>query len=183
MEQQCDKETATRLKWYSNNSSQESSSNEGGTVSRQSEVFRKRILAGCPKPAAWLQEVKDNYRPPPSFHHRTGAFEPTYPASSVNVDEDVLDMIPAESGTKNKLYVGISSENKGRYEYLRERSKLNPERKYHVPITSALEYGWALDEVIERKDIKKSEHGRSTLIQETFYRRTGIPTLHVPPTE
>lgn len=52
--------------------------------------------------------------------------------------------------------------------YLRARTALGPEQKYDYPYVSSYNYGWRLNDHI--KEYRPSDHGRSQIIQSTFYR-------------
>jgi len=52
--------------------------------------------------------------------------------------------------------------------FLRARTTLGPEDKYEYPFVSSFNYGWRLNDHI--KEYKPADHGRSQLIQSTFYR-------------
>ncbi|XP_072327337.1 protein SPMIP1-like [Scyliorhinus torazame] len=81
------------------------------------------------------------------------------------------DMRPVTPEVRALLYDGFSKEEKGRYQYLKARTKKGPSEKYEFAITSAWEYGWKLD---DDADYKKPSFGRSAKVETTFYRRNGI---------
>ncbi len=84
------------------------------------------------------------------------------------------EMLPADSDMKAKLYQGFTKEEKGRYQYLKERKEILPELKYTFPVTSSLRYGWKLgDEVV----LQKPRYARSRVVRDTFYTRNNIPDL------
>lgn len=87
----------------------------------------------------------------------------------------VAEMRPASAGTKEKLYDGFTKEGKGRYQYLCSRNKKGPEEKFAFPLLSSWEYGWRLGDVIKKEEIKKPPYGRTRIVADTFYTRTGIP--------
>ncbi|KAL3314087.1 hypothetical protein Ciccas_007305 [Cichlidogyrus casuarinus] len=87
------------------------------------------------------------------------------------------DMRPPSANTKKLLYHGISKEGKGRLEYLTARKKKSPEDKYDQPIISSMEYGWKLNDT-PVAEFAKPKHGRTKLVEDTFYTRTGIPIRH-----
>jgi len=61
--------------------------------------------------------------------------------------------------------------------FLRARTTLGPEDKYEYPFVSSFNYGWRLNDHI--KEYKPADHGRSQLIQSTFYRgNTAFMTPH-----
>ena len=102
-------------------------------------------------------------------------YEPHYPPMST--DPTALDMLPASPSTKARLYHGISRDNQGRADYLRERGRLGPEDKYRVPPVSSAEYGWGLGELVPRMGIKEPGYGRSRKLQEAMYSRNGVDSL------
>ena len=79
--------------------------------------------------------------------------------------------------TKDKLYDGFTKEEKGRYQYLKERKNVIPEQKYSFPILSSWEYGWKLDEQFK---LQRPKHARTRMIQDSFYTRNTVPTLEGP---
>lgn len=88
-------------------------------------------------------------------------------------------MIPAQPETKQKLYEGISHHGQGRYRYMRERNIEDPEQKFPFPVLSSWDYGWRLGDVESKESSKKGEHIRIRTIEDTFYRRKGIPDLTI----
>jgi hypothetical protein len=70
------------------------------------------------------------------------------------------------------IYDGLAKEQKGRYQYLKQRKSENPENKYEFPILSSWEYGWRLNDVT--KNFKTPANGRSKIVEESFYRRNGV---------
>lgn len=187
-----DKETGTRLRWHSQNQAQadsnDPSAEAGGgglgstaTVSRQHEAFRKKIEAACPKPTEALLKLKERYQPV-SHHKRIRNFDDRYQIVPTMRDEDLVEMRPPEEEVRRQLYDGISRDGKGRLQYLRTRNLPSPDAKYRLPVVSSWEYGWNVDDIVRREDVKKPEFGRKKLITDTFYTRNGITTLHVPAT-
>lgn len=183
------KETGTRLRWHSQNQAQADSDSSaaaaaglGSTaapVSRQHAAFRKKIEAACPKPAEALLKLKERYQPV-SHHKRIRNFDDRYQIVPTMKDEDLVDMIPPEEQVRRQLYDGISKEGKGRLQYLRARNLPSPDSKYRLPVVSSWEYGWNVDDIVKREDVKKPEFGRRKLITDTSYTRNGVTTLHLP---
>jgi len=89
------------------------------------------------------------------------------------------EMYPVEPGVRSLLYEGFSHEGRGRSNYLRHRKKPDPDERYRLPVTTSLQYGWAVTELIPRPE--KPRYGRSSTLSGTFYARNGISTLVVPP--
>ena len=81
------------------------------------------------------------------------------------------DMRPPSKNTRGLLYNGISAHGEGRYAYLKKRRTLIPEEKYEFPILSSCQYGW---KIMECSNPKSSQHARTCVIKDTFYRNSGI---------
>ncbi|TNN18546.1 hypothetical protein EWB00_010040 [Schistosoma japonicum] len=88
------------------------------------------------------------------------------------------DMRKPQPEVLKLLYEGISKEGKGRYQYLHDRYKLNLEEKFQFPILSSMEYGWGHSELISKTTAQSRKYGRQCVIEDSFYRRTGIPIKH-----
>ena len=87
------------------------------------------------------------------------------------------EMYPAHPSQIKKLHDGFTKEEKGKYQYLDERKRIIPEKKYSFPILSSWKYGWKLG---EEKPSGRPNNARTKLITDTFYTRNGVPTLSVP---
>uniref|UniRef100_A0A4W3IZF1 Sperm microtubule inner protein 1 C-terminal domain-containing protein n=1 Tax=Callorhinchus milii TaxID=7868 RepID=A0A4W3IZF1_CALMI len=81
------------------------------------------------------------------------------------------DMRPVTPQTRALLYDGFSKEEKGRYQYLKARVSKGPDEKYEYPFTTSWDYGWRLGDMVK---YQTPAHGRSAIIQGTFYRKNGI---------
>jgi len=68
------------------------------------------------------------------------------------------------------LCCGVSKEGQGRSMYLKERKRIGPQERYGRPITSAQEVGWKVPSLT----YSMSPHARKPLIQQTFFRQTGV---------
>ena len=90
------------------------------------------------------------------------------------------EMYPVEPGVRSLLYEGFSREGRGRANYLRHRKKPDPDERYRRLVTTSLQYGWGVTELIPQPE--KPRHGRSSVVTGTFYARNGISTLVVPAT-
>lgn len=90
-------------------------------------------------------------------------------ASGANL---LSDMKKPEEQVSKLLYEGFTKEEKGRYAYMKERKKVNPEDKYDYPLTSAFEYGWKLNEV--GTQYKTPANGRTKIVEDTFHTRNGV---------
>ncbi|CAH8537649.1 unnamed protein product [Heterobilharzia americana] len=101
-----------------------------------------------------------------------------------NVKEDQIiltpgpDMYQPSTQVLSLLYEGISKEGKGRHQYLRDRNKLNLEDKFQFPVLTSMEYGWGHTDLISKMPSHAKKFGRQCVIEESFYRRTGIPFKH-----
>uniref|UniRef100_A0A095C635 Sperm microtubule inner protein 1 C-terminal domain-containing protein n=1 Tax=Schistosoma haematobium TaxID=6185 RepID=A0A095C635_SCHHA len=62
--------------------------------------------------------------------------------------------------------------------YLHDRYKLNLEDKFQFPILSSMEYGWGHADLISKSTAQSRKFGRQCVIEDSFYRRTGIPFKH-----
>ena len=173
LEEAYNKERDTRLSWY-----QKSVKDGDQRQSKQFEVFRKKIEAACPKPTEGLMELK--HLKPKNYHRRIIKVEDNLSrlASRNSATEQLsVDMCPVRPSVKALLYDGFTKEGKGRYQYLQQRYQRIPENKYQFPVLSSWEYGWRLGDVIQKDEIKKPVNGRTRIVADTFYTRTGIPAL------
>ncbi len=176
LEESYNREREARLGWYLNTLKSRDSNQKKG--SKQFEVFRKKLEAACPSPTEALLELKDVK--PKSYHKKVYKYDDhlvNVPrrASATNL---TVDMLPVIGKTREKLYDGFTKEGKGRYQYLQSRYQEIPETKYRFPVLSSWEYGWRLGDVISQEDVKKPANGRTRIVADTFYTRTGIPALH-----
>ena len=147
------------------------------TQSKQFEVFKKKIEAACPKPTDALLELR--HLKPKNYHKRIMKYDDNLAKladQSTNATLTV-DMHPPAPRVRSKLYDGFTKEGKGRYQYLQSRYQDVPENKYQFPVLSSWEYGWRLNDVIRNEDIHKPAYGRTRIVADTFYTRTGIPAL------
>ncbi|TPP59001.1 hypothetical protein FGIG_10724 [Fasciola gigantica] len=94
--------------------------------------------------------------------------------------EPLPDMFPADQPTQRILYDGISKEGNGRAKYLQTRNKMDLEDKYRYPVLSSMEYGWGQTELIKHTSaqVGQKRRGRVKIVEESFYRRNGIPFTH-----
>lgn len=172
LEESYNKERDARLSWY-----HKSHSDEIKKGSKQFEVFKKKIEAACPKPTDALLELR--HLKPKNYHKRIIKYDDNLAklASKGDTATLTLDMNPPPAGVRSRLYDGFTKEGKGRYQYLQSRYQDIPENKYRFPVLSSWEYGWRLNDVIRNEDIHKPENGRTRIVADTFYTRTGIPAL------
>lgn len=181
IEELYNKETDTRLKWRTKAKDRRADDEGAQAASRQSEVFRRRIEAACPKPTEALLRLKERHQSV-SHHKRIRNFADEFQVQSTMADGDLVDMIPPERDVKAQLYQGISRDGKGRHLYLKSRNIPDPDHKYHSPVVSSWQYGWNMSDIVEKQEMKKPEFGRKRLITDTFYTRNGITTLKMPAT-
>lgn len=181
IEETYSKDRDTRIKWFLRNKDLQLDQDVGrdgaGGGSKQYDVYRKRIEAGCPRPTESLLALKDRYQPA-DHRKRIRTFDDHYQASPSMDDESLVDMLPPDDATRRQLYNGTTKEGKGRYQYLRSRNVPGPDSKYRLPVLTSWEYGWNAGDVV-----KKPEFGRTKLISDTFYCRNGVHTLKVPATD
>jgi len=149
------------------------------TRPRQLEVFRKKITEGSKPSEALLEKL-------PAIgaeqrHARVKAdFNDPLIGKRAHTSVDLMEeMRPPSPKTKTALYDGFTKEGKGRYQYLRKRYDTIPEQKFSFPILSSWDYGWRLSDVIKKEDIKKPPHGRTRVVEDTFFTRNEIPTLYI----
>ncbi len=60
-------------------------------------------------------------------------------------------------------------------DYLRERCKQTPEERYEQPVTSSMEYGWKLFELLPKSEMTHPAFGKTGIIKDSFYRSGGLP--------
>lgn len=173
LEESYNKERDTRLQWYYK---LRDSDNSNIGASKQSEVARRKIQ-NAPKPAEDIFNKISGEYSPQKFNKTKSNFE--NPPSDLKPEQGlaklVAEMRPVDLRVKDKLYDGFTKEGKGRYQYLHSRYKESPEDKFSFPLLSSWEYGWRLGDVVKKEDIKKPQHGRTKIVADTFYTRTGIP--------
>ncbi|KAK3103367.1 hypothetical protein FSP39_018767 [Pinctada imbricata] len=169
LEESYNKERDTRLQWFY----KLKDSNSQVATSKQSEVARRKIQ-NAPKPAEDLFKKLPAEYNPPQYNKKKSDFNAVMDTGR-KLQQLVAEMRPASAGTKEKLYDGFTKEGKGRYQYLQCRNRTSPEEKFEFPLLSSWEYGWRLGDVIKKEDIKKPSYGRTRIVADTFYTRTGIP--------
>ncbi|XP_053325920.1 uncharacterized protein LOC128500695 [Spea bombifrons] len=152
-----EKEKLARLTWKLNYSEEH--------PGKPWESRRKRREVPVPNAGAvTLPPIKASQPPPAKSPKQT---------DQENADiRDLSIMRPVSPRTASLRYDGYSQEGKGRVLYLKKRKQLGPEEKYPLPVLSSWEYGWRLGEVV--KEIKPPVHGRSSIVQEHFYRNNGV---------
>ena len=87
------------------------------------------------------------------------------------------EMFPPNPQVKEKLYDGFTKEEKGRYQYMKSRNVIIPEKKYTYPILSSWDYGWKLD---QPSSADRSRFSRTRIVKDSFYTRNKVATLDDP---
>lgn len=87
-------------------------------------------------------------------------------------------MYRVETPVRDKLYEGFSKQGKGRYQYLQDRKKVMPEKRYQFPLCSSWDYGWRLEDSVPRDSIKGPAYGRRAIVESDFFTRNEIPQYH-----
>lgn len=169
LEESYNKERDVRLAWHAKLGPKESGK------SKQFEVFRRKIENES-KPAEGLLSRVPKDVVEPRYNKKITRVDDTLAGRSDSAQAGSTEMRPVTPNTKSKLYDGFTKEGKGRYQYLSDRNSKNPEEKFSFPLLSSWEYGWRLGDVIKKDDIKKPVNGRTRIVADTFYTRTGIPT-------
>lgn len=169
LEESYNKERDVRLAWHAKLGPRETGK------SKQFEVFRRKIENDSKPADGFLTKVPKDVKEPRYNKKITGTFDAEIGKST---GSDILsaEMRPVTPSTTSKLYDGFTKEGKGRYQYLCARNEKNPEEKFTFPLLSSWEYGWRLGDVIRKEDIKKPRNGRTRIVADTFYTRTGIPS-------
>merc|ERR1711860_287110 len=143
--------------------------------SKQYEVFRRKIENEAKPADGFLSKVpKDAVAP--RYNKKITRLDDTLATKADSAKILSAEMRPVTPVTTEKLYDGFTKEGKGRYQYLSQRCEKSPEDKFSFPILSSWEYGWRLGDVIKKDEIKKPKNGRTRIVADTFYTRTGIPT-------
>jgi len=168
LEESYNKERDVRLAWHAKSGPKESGK------SKQFEVFRRKIENESKPADGFLSKVpKDVVEP--RYNKKIKNFDDTM-ADKSSGEALSAEMRPVSGKTKEMLYDGFTKEGKGRYQYLHARNEQNPEDKFSFPLLSSWEYGWRLSDVIKKEEIKKPKNGRTRIVADTFYTRTGIPS-------
>ncbi|PAA49518.1 hypothetical protein BOX15_Mlig011474g2 [Macrostomum lignano] len=184
LEERYTKETDSQLHWYMKKKAERErlAAEQGGQPvehkSRQMEVFRKK-LEMAPTMTEELREQVDKFKSQKHLKPKRDENQEVLDAIDRlqgDSQELCVEMRPISPKTKQLLYEGFSREGKGRRQYLKQRTDKAPEDKFQFPIVSSWEYGWKLGDVIKIEDIKKPPFGRTRLINDTFYTRTGVPS-------
>lgn len=169
LEESYNKERDVRLAWHAKLGPKESGK------SKQFEVFRRKIENESKPGDGFLAKVpKDVVEP--RYNKKITKVDDTLAGKADSAHSLNAEMRPVTPNTKTKLYDGFTKEGKGRYQYLSSRYEKNPEEKFSFPLLSSWEYGWRLGDVIKKEEIKKPVNGRTRIVADTFYTRTGIPT-------
>ena len=63
---------------------------------------------------------------------------------------------------------------------MQERYRLNPEVKFRYPPSYAQRHGFQLGDFIQLREMKKSDHVRRRVIEDTVYHPNAIPGFEQP---
>ncbi|KAL3852520.1 hypothetical protein ACJMK2_016148 [Sinanodonta woodiana] len=170
LEESYNKERDTRLAWFH----KRSTSATTGQKSKQYEVFRRKI-ENAPKPRDGLLERMNTDVQESRFNKKISQSNDITAKRPLDPSLLTAEMRPVTPNTKLKLFDGFTKEGKGRYQYLHSRYMKSPEDKFSFPLLSSWEYGWRLGDVVRKENIKKPPHGRTRIVADTFYTRTGVP--------
>lgn len=164
-----EKETSQRLAWFNKRRSQTTGINRP----RQLEVFRKKITEGSKPSDALLQKLPAIEGEQRHARVKADFNDPLLGRRAYTSVDLQQEMRPPSPVTRSLLYDGFTKEGKGRYQYLRHRYDTIPEKKFTFPIISSWDYGWRLEDVIKKEEIKKPTYGRTRIVEDTFYTRNG----------
>ncbi|XP_074646603.1 protein SPMIP1-like [Tubulanus polymorphus] len=170
LEQVFDKERDSLIYWYQK-SLKNGTELQTEASSKQYEVFKKKIAAH--NVDASVEEIAKKLAETPQSDRSLGRRDVTVHPDRVYSSEELAEMRPVSNCSRAMLYNGISRDGKGRQQYLNRRTEKIPEKKYEFPVVSSWEYGWGLSDV-KKDDIKKPQHGRTRVIDDTFYNRNGV---------
>ncbi|GAB1609715.1 protein ATP6V1FNB-like [Argonauta hians] len=160
LEESFKKEQSLRLAWHQRRQ-EELLSGKPTQKPQASDNLRKKLLA---EGDATFKKV------PVKLKRKEAKIQMEEP-----VDLSPIELMrPIDQDTKDLLYDGISRDGKGRVKYLKQRYLEDPENKFSFPVTSGMEYGWNIGELVKNFNIGKSIHGRRCILRDTFYRRNGI---------
>lgn len=137
----------------------------------EDEWFQRSKYAAKNKPLVKL-EPTINYPPREVKPNNAQVYHELTQKLKENNTNLLSDMRPVEPQVSKLLFEGFSKEEKGRYQYLKERKHEIPEAKYEYPLVSSFEYGWKLSEVAPK--YRTPEYGRTKIVEDTFHRRNGV---------
>lgn len=160
------KEAYVRLAWHEKYSNE--FSRDGGEERKLHR--RKKMTEMVPKPptrSLTLPVIKYPKKKP-----NLAAINMVAARNSQDPNALLVEMRAVTPGIRDLLYHGFTKEGKGRYQYLQTRKLKRPEDKYEYPLTTSWEYGWRLGDV--QKEFHAPKFGRSRIVRDTFFRRTGI---------
>lgn len=142
--------------------------------SRQLEVHRKKIEDN--KPSDALLERLPSIPAEVRHGKKKADFNAVDGMERSKTDSwfDAPQMRPVSPVVRRTLYSGITKEGKGRHIYLKQRYDKIPEEKFSFPTCSSWDYGWRLNDVIKKEEVKKPTYGRHKIIEDTFYSRNGL---------
>nr|CAH8851330.1 unnamed protein product [Trichobilharzia regenti] len=179
LEELYEKETISQLNWFLK--CQEAKKKLGSAPLTASAIIDaplpsvSDILIKLKKPQQ--QQNKESEVSETKISAEITSAENGYDAEQINLTAEPDMRKPSEEILKF-LYEGISQEGKGRYQYLHNRYQQNVEEKFQFPVLSSMEYGWGHADLISKMPSHAKKFGRQCVIEESFYRRTGIPIKH-----
>ncbi|CAG9772570.1 unnamed protein product [Ceutorhynchus assimilis] len=151
-----EKEAALRSMWFRKNEA------------RLNENANKLISS-----RAVPEEVKEKIK-----KNRIEAFQQIKKFPRIKTEDTVIDfegnlqdiMRPVNPEITKLIYTGHNKD--GRENYLRERVKLIPEKRFYFPECTSWDHGWK--QWHRMKDNRTLGFGRQQIIKASFYRRRGV---------
>ncbi|VDN10881.1 unnamed protein product [Dibothriocephalus latus] len=90
-------------------------------------------------------------------------------------DLSAVNMRPVSPKTRALLYDGVSHEGEGRALYLNTRYEKAPEDKFPMKYPTSWDLGWHFRDSIQTDEVRSSRFARRSIIETTFFTRTGVP--------
>ncbi|CAH8573017.1 unnamed protein product [Schistosoma rodhaini] len=174
LEEQYEKETISQLNWFLK-CQQAKNINHDNTSITPSTIVDPSLPKHSSKslPKSNTEDQEDLTEQSNEIHLTDNVIK-----EQNHIDTIELDMYKPPNDVLKLLYDGISKEGKGRSRYLHDRYKLNLEDKFQFPVLSSMEYGWGHADLISKSTAQSRKFGRQCVIEDSFYRRTGIPFKH-----
>ncbi|XP_070559140.1 protein SPMIP1-like [Ptychodera flava] len=168
-----DKELRDRMKWQLKYGKESSTDGEPRPSDPQAETLRRYVKrqmnAPAPEPTPPKTRLSNKVKAEIKMQEE---MEKARKEKKLDIDELLRDMRPPSASTKALLYKGFSAIGEGRQQYLDARRDKGPEEKYKFPLTGNYEYGWRINDQVD--GYRAPTHGRSHIIQESFYRSNGL---------
>ncbi|XP_054707016.1 protein ATP6V1FNB-like [Uloborus diversus] len=124
------KEEKIRRKWYSDYESKKQKALAGEKEADYEELIENGCTCGMYQTSDKGSKI---------VWPRTGALGTT---TIIRVLDQPAQMKSQPQDVRNTLYEGISREGKGRYLYLKKRSRKDPEERYYDPVCTSMTHGW-----------------------------------------